>query len=450
MRKGSDLIGKGIIAYDTGEKIDSIEDLVFDQNTNQLLGFVVDEGGWTRSARVLPLQSVQSIGPDAVIVPARGAVVPAERVPSMYRILERDNILKGTKILTTDGRDLGTMVDLYFDEATGQVEGYEVSGGVFADAYSGRAFMPAPQTLKIGEDAAFVPPEVAALMAAQDDGGIKGAVQSAGETIQEKAGEARAAVANQLVDPAEQRAFVLGKTAEDDVAGGDGTLLVSKGEQISPLAVEAAERHNALDRLYRAAGGSFAAHIAAPTLEQAKGRRARELVRAEQGVIVAAPGQIVTDQVIERARRFDKEAALLQAVGLAPGDAARESAQQAAQSAGGVWQALKEKVGEFQERAAQKTEEYRVEHALGRPVTRVILGRSDQVILNVGEIITHQAVEAARQHGALAMLLDSVYDRTPQISGEELRAPEPGQASLEGRQAGGDQPEPPRERSAGR
>ena len=49
------------------------------------------------------------------------------------------------------------MVDLYFDETSGAIESYEVSGGIFADAYSGRSFVPAVQTLKIGEDYAFVP-----------------------------------------------------------------------------------------------------------------------------------------------------------------------------------------------------------------------------------------------------------------------------------------------------
>jgi uncharacterized protein YrrD len=126
MRKGSDLIGKPIIAFDSGERLENIEDLLFDQNSNQLLGFLVDEGGWFSTARVLPLENVQSIGQDAIIVPSKNTIVNATQVPAINRILERNNVLKGTRIMTTDGRDLGTMADLYFDERTGQVEGYEV------------------------------------------------------------------------------------------------------------------------------------------------------------------------------------------------------------------------------------------------------------------------------------------------------------------------------------
>ncbi|HYF62906.1 MAG TPA: PRC-barrel domain-containing protein, partial [Herpetosiphonaceae bacterium] len=187
MRKGTDIIGKDVVAVDTGEKVQTISDLVFDQNTNQLLGFLVDEGGWFSEAKVLPLQNVQSIGPDAVLIASRAGVVEAPRVPAMHQILQRNNILKGTRVLTTDGRDLGTLADLYFDEYSGQVEGYDVSGGIFADAYTGRSFIPATHTLNIGKDAAFVPPEVAALMEVQEDGGIKGALQNAGDKVKSAA-----------------------------------------------------------------------------------------------------------------------------------------------------------------------------------------------------------------------------------------------------------------------
>ncbi len=65
--------------------------------------------------------------------------------------------MRGTQIVTVCGQNLGRMVDLYFNEDTGEIEGYEVSGGIFADAYSGRSFVPAVQTLKIGEDYALFP-----------------------------------------------------------------------------------------------------------------------------------------------------------------------------------------------------------------------------------------------------------------------------------------------------
>jgi uncharacterized protein YrrD len=467
MRKGTELVGKPVVAFDNGEQFETIKDLLFDQDNNQLLGFLVDEGGWFSSARVLPLQNIQSIGPDAVIVAAKNAVVNAAQVPSIQRILERNNILKGTKIMTTDGRDLGTMVDLYFNEETGGVEGYEVSGGLFADAYSGRSFVPAPHTLKIGQDVAFVPPETATLMEEQV-GGIQAAVQNAGDSLQSataQAGDrlsdftdrASTSLTNASVDPEQQRAFSVGRVAQQDVIAPDGTLLVGQGQPVTPLAADEAERQGVLDQLYRATGGSLTAGInqrvrgavASNAIEQARGRRVQRVVRTHEGVIIAAPGQIVTEQVINRARTYHQENELLDAVGLSPSEAARASASSTASEVGdrlqatahetraeasNLWQRVKTSVNDFQERTEQEALEHHIKSALGRPVTRVILDPHDQVILNVGELITHQAIDTAQQAGVLDILLGSVYDKDPEISMDDLRAPERGHASLEERE----------------
>jgi uncharacterized protein YrrD len=456
MRKGSDLIGRPIISFDTGEQFEKIQDLIFDQNNNQLLGFVVDEGGWFSSARVLPLQGIQAIGPDVVIVPDKQAVVAADTEPTFRKILERNNILKGTKIVTTDGKDLGTLVDLYFDEQSGAVEGYEASGGIFADAVNGKSFVPAPHTLKIGEDVAFVPPETAQLMEEQV-GGLRAAAQSATDAVTNTAGSVSTAVTNTAVSPDQQKAWVIGRTADRDVMTQDGTLLVAQGQQVTPLAADEAERQGALADLYRATGGSLTVGVstvlAARAVEQAEGRRVNQMVRTDQGLIIAAPGQIVTEQVINRARTYHKETELMDATGMSTTDAAkqamsgagtsisgaaatagaslRESTQNVKEGAGSLWEKLKTKVSETQETTAREAEEQRIKYAVGRPAARVILDKQDNVILNVGELITHKAVEDARQAGVLDMLLSSVYDKEPELSQAELRAPEPGEASLE-------------------
>ena len=42
-----------------------------------------------------------------------------------------------------------------------------------------------------------------------------------------------------------------------------------------------------------------------------------------------------------------------------------------------------------------------INDAVGRPVTKVILDRSDEVVLNLGDIITHEAVQRAYEAGIL-------------------------------------------------
>ncbi len=467
MRNGKGMIGKPIVAYDSGEKFNNIVDLIFDQENNLLLGFLVDEGGWFSNALVLPLRNIQAIGADAVIVGSTDAIASASEFPAIQNILERDNVLKGTRIMTVDGRDLGTMVDLYFDDTSGAIEGYEVSGGMFADAYSGRSFVPAPDTLKIGEDIAFVPSETADLMQEQV-GGIKAVMQTAGEKVQEiahtaseKAQEAAqltgtklqeatqkasTSFTNAVISPEEQEKFVLGKIAERTVKTPDGIILIQQGQVVSEAHILAARNCNMIDELYHATGGSVRDKLgerftdavtsmsASASIEQAQGRRVNKMIFTPEGSVVAVEGQIVTPQVIARAKTHHQEQALLEAVGLTTGEALKTTGsdvgQQVKDGAKGLWDQVKETASNLQEHGTQAVEDKRIKGALGRPVTRVILDRNDEVILNVGELITHQAIAIARQADVLEILLDSVYTVTPNLSLDELRAPEAGKAAL--------------------
>ncbi|MBW4562729.1 MAG: PRC-barrel domain-containing protein [Mojavia pulchra JT2-VF2] len=533
MRKGSDIIDKVVVTYDAGKKIERIRDLIFDQKRNQLLGFLVKEKGLFRDAKVIPLQEVQAIGLDAIVVNSKESVVEAHRVPAIKEILHQNIVLRGTRILTTQGLDLGGLVDLFFDEHSGLVEGYEVSGGVFADAYSGRSFVPAPETLKIGDDVAFVPPETAQMMAEQV-GGIRGAVnatedrfqdsaetanrrlqtavqtvneqlQSSVENVNRSLQEARqnaseqlqtatdatssklqdlnrdatASLTNNLVDPAEQKVYVIGKHVEQDVLTPDGNVLLLQGQEVTLVDAEAADRLGILDELYRATNGSLTANIsrnmqaaiestsnrigsathssvanlrhsvdglaAHVAIQQTKGRRVLQTVRANEGLIIAASGQIVTESVLDRTQTYGKEAELLNAVGLDLATVARSSANDtwletkvqlrdgasiAQKNLNSFWQALKKQSEKLQGRSTRAMKKQRIEQALGRPVTRVILDPEDNVILNVGELITHRAVRQAEESGVLNILLSSVYTKEPEISDKELRASEHGMAAL--------------------
>lgn len=548
MRKGSDILGKTITAFDSGRRVARVQDLIFDQETNQLLGVLVEEAGLFRSAKVVPLGAISAFGTDTLIIPSRDAIISAKHDNRIHQVLDRNLILKGTRIVTTDGRYLGSVVDLYFNEQTGMIEGYEASGGIFADAYSGRSFIPAPQTIRIGEDATFVPPDTADLMEEQV-GGIRGAVQTASTRIQESsevagqrlqaatqsaneqiqrsaeaanarlqaAGEsasnsfengtrsATTTITNQLVDPDEQFAYVIGKPVDRDIFTNDGQLLIGKDQVVTLTVAEAARYAGELETLYRATGGSLTAPInrqlqdfgdrvqtgfqdvsaqvstgfqnltqranetfsnltARLGVEQARGRRADRMIRSDSGSIITAPGQIVTDIVIDRAKAANREAELLDAVGLQPTEAVRgntndslalvrtrvqnqseiarnrfeqeasifqQEASIARENAKTLWHDLKDKFEDYQGRSARAIYRNRIENALGRPVNRVILDRQDHVILNVGEIITHRAIEQAEASGVINILLNSVYTKEPTIRDEELRAPEPGMASLE-------------------
>ena len=220
MRKGSDIIGLKVISGDVNadEKanLGTVKDLIFDHETDELLALLISEKDLFGliDAQIVPWHQVLHIGADAVMVQSAASKIPAHDDARVKAVMDRETVLSGTKIYTTDGRDLGTFADMYVDERSGQVVGYEVSGGFVSDTMSGKRFIQASQDINIAKDVALVPPSVADDIEAQKEqqpGGLKGATAN----LSEKASETYANIASASID--KQKEFVVGKTAGRDV-----------------------------------------------------------------------------------------------------------------------------------------------------------------------------------------------------------------------------------------
>lgn len=391
MRTKGDVDGISVIAVDTGTKVGDVDDLVFDFHRNQLIGILLEHAGLTHPARVVPCSKIRAIGPDAVMIEGEDAVMDVEKEPDINDLLKGETKIKGKAVYTVEGEDLGKIIDVRFDEKTGRIEGYEVSGGIFADAYTGRSFIPAPKTVNIGKDVVIVPSEVSRLLEEQV-GGIKGVTQRMGEKTQ-AAGQKLTDKARDVRWSAHERAS--GRSVEDLV-------------------------HEAL------------------------GKRADHDVLADDGSIIVIGGQLIEQRDVEAIRLHHKERDLLDSAGVDTGQTLRtaaaerwetrkrqagEAASSVRSRASGLFEQARDRFLGWKEQAFDKVEEQRVHRALGRPVTRVILDRNDQVILNTGDIITHKAIEEARRANMLDALLSSVHvEHDP--TKEELKAPSEGSASL--------------------
>ncbi len=119
MLKLKDIIGKPIVASDSGEEVETVVAPIFDRAENCLLGFLVDQDGWFSNPKVLPLYLVQSIEDDAIIIPWKESIAPASDYATIHDVLAQNNSLDNDHILTNDE------LDLYFDENTGEIENYE-------------------------------------------------------------------------------------------------------------------------------------------------------------------------------------------------------------------------------------------------------------------------------------------------------------------------------------
>jgi uncharacterized protein YrrD len=349
---------------------------------------VVEERSAFHSAKAIPFGRVNTIGPHAVIVPDGKSVIDVNRDP-VLKGLYNDQVIRGLRVLSDDGRKLGQVHDMVLDDKTGEIRGYDVSvGGRVLNVTQGTRWLPMDRVISIGQRIVYVPSDLADEFE-QQVGGISGMLEGAGE----KARTAGAKLNEQLVQ------------------AGD------KVRETLPLKA-----------------GSIAL-----------GKQAHESVSDAEGNVIVMKGDTVTEEHMERARETGRLPQLLLATGRGPtqqnfgelGSQASQSFQDIRNEARQLWGQLTGNYERTVSQADDKMLQRRVKNALGRPVTRVILDQDDNIILNTGEIITNRAVQLAREADVLDILVDSVYTERPKLALDDLKVNRPGQAApdtLAGRQ----------------
>jgi uncharacterized protein YrrD len=155
MVKATDVIGRRVMAREGGQEIGKVADIFVDPAGKQVLGFLISTGG-LGGKKAAPWAALQAIGPDSVVLDSVGSVVKPDKVPEIKEILDKELAVRGLQLHTTQGKTLGKIEDFRFDEQSGAIEGFELSGGVFGH----KSILPAPPSIELGKDVAFVAPEV--------------------------------------------------------------------------------------------------------------------------------------------------------------------------------------------------------------------------------------------------------------------------------------------------
>ena len=154
--RAGDLIGLPVVSIASGEDIAEVRDVVYDADDHRLVGFTLNKRGFLsgKAKDVLDAASVASVGADAVTVDDDSAVSQADEGP---RALERPGRLAsviGDRALTSDGNDLGEVVDVVLSTgADPAAVGYEL------DAGRDHVFVPISAEMAISGENLLLPPE---------------------------------------------------------------------------------------------------------------------------------------------------------------------------------------------------------------------------------------------------------------------------------------------------
>ena len=137
MYKVKELLGKEILDQDTGEKIASVREVIFDDDTRRVVALLTD-GGILRGPSVVRWTSVANVA-DVVAVRGGESLGDLGSDPEVSALRQRSDVVEGKEIVTEGGEKIGEVSDLLVDDLGG-VLGYEVKSGLVRDLM-GRKFL---------------------------------------------------------------------------------------------------------------------------------------------------------------------------------------------------------------------------------------------------------------------------------------------------------------------
>ena len=283
------IINHKIFALDSGKEIGTVKDIIFNHQENRVMALMTDKGGIFTQSKLILMDDIQSIGKDAVIVPIEQLEKKLNEVDeTIVAIVKQNQYLDKTNIVTENGDKLGQITDIFFDDQTGLVQEFEVSGGILKTATSGKKVIKIEDIVTIGHDVTIVRSIVEEKIEHQSENqGIQGALHDAGTksgdiftTVKEKAIK----IKEKIQDPETQHHM---RRKLEDLKESVTNSVQQKTEQIIDKKDEKL------------------AAIESSTEESAIGKYVSINVLTNSDLFIAHRGDIVTHELLHLAREND-------------------------------------------------------------------------------------------------------------------------------------------------
>lgn len=171
MERYSEVIGLPILCVDNGKKIGTVKDMIFCPKYREVKAILLERKGCQVSKKVIWLKDIVCMGRDAVIVNDCGCTVRMSEVKNDRELKDR-GMVKGLRVYSKSGEDLGMVEDILFDYKTRMIEGVEISDGLLQDIVKGRNILPLCGKVEFSEENILVEREAVEEMMSTG-GGLK-------------------------------------------------------------------------------------------------------------------------------------------------------------------------------------------------------------------------------------------------------------------------------------
>ncbi len=155
MLKCNEVIGLPVIDSKQGVKMGAVKDVLFDIKTRKLKGILIEQNGYELKKKVIEKDNILSLGRDAIVVTEHSCIKKMSNGEFKKRFGKKNSV-RGYKIFSDSGDELGAVRDILFDFEYGIMEGVEITDGIMQDIIEGRNVIPLIGNVEFGKDQMIV------------------------------------------------------------------------------------------------------------------------------------------------------------------------------------------------------------------------------------------------------------------------------------------------------
>lgn len=247
MKKSQEILGLSIISIAEGKEIGKVKDLVINSQQGSIECLVVDNDAWYLGLKMIPFSLVQGVGEYAVTIENETAISDTNDLPNVNELLKQNIQVKGTKVLTKKGKLIGTVTEFIVDEENGKIAGCEFAPVNAPDQVK---IIPAKGVVTFGKDVLVVTENIEnnllnSLVEQSQFDASNVEAASTTTTYTATADEAQEKKQSQA-DAAKlfeerQRQFLLGRKLTKQLQMASGEIIAEEGEIITEEIIEKAK-----------------------------------------------------------------------------------------------------------------------------------------------------------------------------------------------------------------
>lgn len=157
MNKGKKILGTMVVDLHEAKFYGRVRNVVLSLEEKKAIAVILPGKSWLHPTVWIDFRFISGRGKDVLTVASLKEAVSTKKVKDFKKYLDKDiRNFWGVMVISTKGKLVGYVEDLFIGIPGGMIEGIELSNGVLGDIFSGRGFMPGDRIVSLSMECIVV------------------------------------------------------------------------------------------------------------------------------------------------------------------------------------------------------------------------------------------------------------------------------------------------------